>query len=238
MKHFHHAEATRTRRGLTMVEMIIGVAVLTILGLSIASSTGSMKDMSLSGATQERLQLEARKAIRAIAQDIRLTANTTIEVDDVSLPYPVFFGSEEIPPLYEAHDHDHDLAPKASEEGDYEYGEDQSILFVLPADEDADGAPDFSIATGLLAWESEERVSYSRQLDGEGRPCLMRAVDGEGPRIVARDLELVRFDHFSVETPEVPINTIRVQLSFRAESERGHTYRHRVETLIRMRSKD
>ena len=228
--------ARASRAGLTLVEMLIGTSILAVLGLTIATSTATMRDMTFSSSTQDQLQQQARRAMSVISADLRRAAAANFDVGGGELEYPVVFRPGDLDGAYLAEEHDFDAAPKLAEDGEGDMGDDEGILFCIPADDDADGSPDFDLATGELGWDLDGRISYSRQLGADGRTSIVRTVDGGDQRVVARDVELLEFDLHSVETPEVPLDSVRVRIAFRATSSGGDVYRHRAEFLVRMRS--
>ncbi|MEO0651827.1 MAG: hypothetical protein AAFZ65_14220, partial [Planctomycetota bacterium] len=211
-------------------------SVLAVLGLTIATSTTTMRDMAFSSTTQDQLQLQARRAMQAISADLRRAADATLDTDGNELQYPLIYDSNGIDPLYLGDDHTFQVVPKLAEAGDADFGVDEGILFCVPADANGDGSPDFNLATGTLTWDTGARVSFSRQLSADGRPALVRTVDGGAQRVIARDVELLQFDVNSIATPEVPLDAVRVRIGFRATSRDGHQYRHRTEFLVLMRS--
>lgn len=232
------AKVLTGRSGLTLLEMTIGLSVLAVLGLTIATSTATMRDMAFSSSVQDQLQLQARRAMQAIATDVRLSANVNLDTGGANLDYPLVFTDAGPDAAYDADDHDFETAPKSAEPNESDFGGDEGLLLCIPADADGDGSPDFDLATGELVWDTGARISYSRRQGIDGRSHLVRTVDGGASRIVARDVELVQFDVNSLASPDVPLNSVRARVAFRATGQDGHEYRYRTEFVVLMRSSD
>lgn len=232
------ARGARGRAGLSLVELVIGSSIMVILGMSLASSNAAMRDMTFSSGTQEQLQTRARRAMDRIASDLRLAAPITFTGVGAPLTYPLIYGSGPVNPDYLAQDHAFEATPKLAQPGDSDFGPDVGLLMVLPDDADGDGAPDFDLATGELLWDLDGRVSYTRRPGADGRPSLMRTVDGGVSQIVVRDLELLQFDVNSPANPTIPLSTVRVRLGLRAVDDDGRVHRYMSEFLVRMRSHD
>jgi hypothetical protein len=231
-----HLPPRRGHAGLTMVEMAIGTLVLVILGLSLASSTSSMRDLAVLSKVENRLQDQAAKALQWITADVRRAGSVVVDTGAAILSFPHLFEAGQTDPDYVADEHDHEPVPKLAVEGEIDFGEDREILLVLPRDDDGDGAPDFDLVAGQLIWDVGRRISYTRQLGPDGRTTLLRRDDEGTVQAVARDVERVVFDLQSVASPEVPLDTVRVRLYFRSRDDDGQTYRYHTEALIRMRN--
>lgn len=229
--------ARRAQRGLSLTELMIGSSILVVLGFSIASSNATMRDMTFSSTTQSQLQDQARRAMDRIAADIRWAGPLTLVDIAGTLEYPLIYDAE-IPQGYDADEHQFEPAPKAADQGDSDFGLDLGILLLRPADANGDGAPDFDLATGELTWGIDERVSYSRRAGMNGEGLLVRTVDGGATQIVARNLELLRFEMTSPVNPDVPLDTVRVRIAFRDRGSDGVEHRYATEFLVRMRSHD
>ncbi len=228
--------AAQGRRGLTVLELMIGSSILILLGLGIATSTATMEEMTFQSGVDDHLQHQARKAREALSTDLRLAGELSVSIDGAALDYPHLFEPGDLDSKYGGFEHDADPAPKAAEPGDVDFVEDRGVLMLMPADADEDGAPDFSLITGELSWAHDERVSYTRRWSSDGRSSLVRTLDGGQARIVARDVEYFRCEMNSPQAPEVPLGAVRVRIGFRAADPDGVTHRHALEFLVRMRS--
>jgi hypothetical protein len=170
-----------------------------------------------------------------ISADLRRAADLSVVDVNGTANYPFVF-EEDIPALYDAELHEYDGVPKAATPDDSDFGVDRGILVLLPADDDGDGAPDFDLATGELVWDFDGRVSYARRPGANGEGLLVRLGDDGTREVVARHLELLGFEMTSPATPDVPLDTVRVRLAFRATDLDGVEHRHATEFLVRMRS--
>jgi len=221
----------RSRRsGFTLVEMAIGATLLVILGASILESTSSMKRMALTSSTESVLQEQARRALHTMIRDLR--SSGFVELG--GLDYPHFFdGAPE--PNYGAPEHAHEPPIKVAEAGDIDFGPNREILIVTPADADGNGAPDVSLATGKLAWEADNLVSYTVVAGTDGRNSLVRRESDGNLRVIARDVERLNIEDWTTN-PILPPNTVRVQVYFRSTDDDGREYQYRTESWVSLRN--
>lgn len=213
------------------MEVAIGSVLLMLLGATIVESTGSMKRMALTVSTDSALQDHARRALRSMLLDLRRSGFVELG----GLEYPHLFENGVPNENYGAPEHAHAPATKAAVEGDLDFGATKELLFVLPADDDGDGAPDVNIATGALQWDDSNMLSYAVVDGADGRTSLVRRTTDGGVRVVARDVERMWIENWE-DNPELPPNGLRIQLWFRSIDGSGQEYRYRVESWVSLRN--
>ncbi|QDU67823.1 PilW family protein [Engelhardtia mirabilis] len=220
----------RRRGGFTLLELTIGASLLVILGASILESTSSMKRMALTSSTESMLQEQARRALHTIVRDLRTSGFVQLG----ALDYPHFFdGTPDA--NYGAPEHAHEQPTKVAEAGDLDFGPNREILFLLPADIDANGTPDVNPADGSLMWDTDDLVSYTVVTGLDGRNTLLRRETDGGSRVIARDVERFNVEDWTIN-PILPPNAVRVQIYFRARDDDGREYRYRTESWVSLRN--
>lgn len=213
------------RNGFGLVELLISVAILGIFLGTLALSSRSMLRMGIASDTKsEALELGA-STLGAVLDDLRFAG--------VRAPYPYLFLDGAAEPPFDLHDHP--PADEHAEPGDPDHGPNREIVFVLPADADRDGEPDFDGA-GNLVW-GEEEISYVLVTAADGVNQLERRTAGRTQRVLARHVERVLFED-TLTSPgfEVPLGSIRVRLWLRIPDGNGSVLRHQVEATVGLRN--
>jgi prepilin-type N-terminal cleavage/methylation domain-containing protein len=217
-------QRTKERPGFGLVELLLGVAILSIFLGSLALSSSSMLRMGMASDVRSEVQETAATTLGAILDDLR--------VSGVSAPYPYLFVDGNAAAAFDAHDHA--PATENAAPGDDDFGPNREIVLVHPADADDDGDPDFD-GTGALVWSTDE-ISYVLVTGLDGVNVLERRVNGRSPRTVARNVERVLFDDITTSGFELPLDAIRLRLWFRVPDGRGGFLRHRIEATTRLRN--
>ncbi len=227
----HSRRSARRRSGFTLVETVIVVGILALLAQALIDSATGMGRITSSGNTRTRLQEQGERALNALIPELRRSGFQVVDGKD----YPYFFEDGFAEDEFE--DHRHEPADTMAIEGDPDFGPSKEIVFVLPLDDDDDGAPDIDEASGTVLW-SEDEISFTLETLDDGRNHLVRRVNGEDPESLARDVERVVFDgHVSSGLdPDIPLNAVRVQIHLRRIADDGALYLHSCEVLLRLRN--
>ena len=134
--------------------------------------------------------------------------------------------------------HTHVGAIKHAQPGEAGFGLDREVVFLLPADFDADGVPDVD-ANGQLVWDPQQ-ASYTLITRPDGINYLERRVGGLNPTKVAMFVERIAFDDTASTTlpgvPAVPVRAIRIQLFLRQTDAKGQVHRFTARATVRMRN--
>lgn len=224
----------RSRRaGFTLLELMIGSTILLLLAGSVWETLNSMKRITIVGTVETHLQKQSEKAMSAIFGDLQ----TSGRVEDAGTVFPYSF-TEGAPDDY--HDpnewHSHEPAAKSGDpELDADALPDQELIFLMPADVNADGIPDVDPLMGELLWDTDT-VSYSVRTLDDGSNVLMRKAGAEAARVIARDVERCEFEVFGDTGAGLLIDQVRVSLFFRKTDEDGRVYRQRMTAVVRMRN--
>jgi prepilin-type N-terminal cleavage/methylation domain-containing protein len=189
------AMATHLRRGsraagFTLLELMIGSTILLLLAGSVWETLHGMKQITIVGTVESHLQKQSEKALSSIFGDLQRSGR--VQVAGTLFPYSFTEGDPD-----DQHDpdqwHGHVPAVKSGNPDlDADALPDQELLFLLPADGNADGIPDVDPLQGELIWDSDT-VSYSVRTLADGSNVLMRKVGAGVPVVVARDVERCEF---------------------------------------------
>lgn len=251
--------------GFTLVELIVSLAVLTILARVLMAATETTSSMTALGNVESQAQRDAQRALSAILDDLRSTGEVTVG----GLDYPYVFDGGAPDAAYNAHAFA--PAPQAAAAGDADFGVLRTIVLAVPSDLDGDGRPELDadrdgvpeldgngdgvvsddladigawdplraeidMSTGLV-W-STEMIAYRLVTGPSGENQLVRVVDGGagGSRTLATGVERIQFDTAISSGFEIPIGSIRVRIFFRISDAEGHVYRSSNEALVRLRN--
>ena len=224
--------ARKRRSGFTMVEMMIALAILSIVGVTFALSMRSMASLSSTSATRADVQREGAEALERILADLR--ASGFVSFPGLGLEYPYLFDDGAAVAPFAAHAHA--VPPGEAEPGDYDFGVTREIVFLLPADVDGDFLPDVNGA-GELNWGLDE-ISYVLDESADGTVTLQRRVNGITPETIATGVERVVFDDAESSGWVLPLNSVRVQIFCRVTNYVGQEVRYSVEGTTRLRNGD
>lgn len=228
-----HGIVPNRRAGFTLLELMIGSTILLLLAGSVWETLHSMKSITIVGTVETHLQKQSEKAMTSIFGDLQ----TSGRVEDAGTVFPYSFTEGE-PDDYHDPDqwHGHEPATKTGDpELDADALPDQELIFLLPADDNADGIPDVDPIEGELLWD-DDTVSYSVRTLADGSNVLMRKAGAEAPSVVARDVERCDFEVFGDTGAGLLIDQVRVSLFFRKTDEDGRVYRQRMTAVVRMRN--
>lgn len=216
----------RDRRGMTLIEYLIAVAMLSVVVGTLITSSRDMIVARSSETTRARLQTTAQDALVTITEDLRLSGFVAGPPD-----YPYVFTDGQAQGAFAAFAHP--PAPETVAPGVPGFGPDREIVFLLPADANGDGVPDLA-ATGELLWDAVD-YGYVLVEGPDGTPQLERRIDGQLDRVIARNVERITFDT-TLQDAAIPLGSVRVRLWLRMSDETGLSYPHFLETTVRLRN--
>lgn len=235
---------TNTRRararGFSLVELAIGLTLLSILLLALNQTLRSVQQLTSGGSVEAQLQLEAARALREIGRDVRRSGYVPI---DAAHGYPYVFDNG-APVHADMAVHAHVPAGQSAQAGDPDFGPSREVVLAQPLDADddgdplnglvPDGRPDLG-ADGELLW-SPTTVSYVLVTAADGANVLQRRTNGGAPRPVARFVERIVFDTPAQDPVAVPLEALRVRVWLRTRDARGVLYRFFVEETLQLRN--
>ena len=223
------AAGPATRAGFSILDMMLALGIFTILLATFGGTVTSMVRSRQNLETETRLHTAGAEAIRSIVSDLRRSGRVTVN----GLDYPFLFTDGESLDVNFA-EHDHEPATNTAIVGDWDFGPNREIVFLQPADADFDGRPDVD-ANGELEW-SDTEVSYVVVTDENGVNHLQRRENGDNPTNVVSDVSRIVFDDFDSSGFEVPLDSVRVQVFFRATDAFGMLHKQRVQATVRLRN--
>ncbi|MEZ5976836.1 MAG: hypothetical protein R3F34_01270 [Planctomycetota bacterium] len=231
------AHGTRARSGsagFTVLELSIGSLVLLLFAGTIVETVTAMRNGTLSTRVEDRAQQNSRRALDWIVEDLAYSG--LVQSDGRS--YPLHFDDGDVDADYDLYGLiDHEPAVEHSTSGRDDFGVNREIVFLHPADADDDGVPDVAdVVAGQLVWDTAQPISYTLETDDSGTNVLVRRVGNTGSRVVARDVERIRFLDSKDTGYQIPLDAVRVEIHFLMYDQHGHAYRHRAETTVRMRN--
>lgn len=231
---FRTSRAARSRAGFTVLEMAIGATVLLLFAGTIVETMGSMKSGALTSRVEDRAQQNARRALDWIVEDLAYAGLVSADGRD----YPLHFDDGFLDIDYDPYGLiAHDEAEENSKAGRDDFGVNREIVLLHPADADDDGVPDIlDIVGGQLSWDVDQPISYTLETDESGTNVLMRRRGNTSQRVVARDVERIRFLSSEDTGFQIPLDAVRVELHLMLFDDDGHAYRYRAETTVRMRN--
>lgn len=231
--HAKHTARGSRRAGFTLLELMIGSTILLLLAGSVWETLHSMKRITIVGTVETHLQKQSEKALGAIFSDLQVSGR----VEDAGTVFPYSFSEGEPDDFHDPNEwHNHEPAVKTGDpKMDEDAQPDSELIFLVPADVDANGVPDVDPVEGELLWDTDT-VSYSVRTLADGTNCLMRKAGGDLPVVIARDVERIDFEVFGDPGAGLLVDQVRVSLFFRDTDEDGRIYRQRMTAVVRMRN--
>lgn len=225
-----NSNVSRSQAGFTLTEVLISATILIGLAGVIAGTMGGLSSMTVSGSVQNQMQDMGERALSSILEDLRKSG----WVKEDGNVYPVFFEDGE-PELEYIERHRHLPPTRTSHPGEADYGPSREIVFLSPADVDADNRPDVDVTTGVLNWDSRQ-FSYVVVPGPNGHNVLERRIDGGFPQVIAHHVERMVIEDAEASLFAIPLKAVRVRLWFRRTDSGGVVYRHRVEAIVQLRN--
>jgi hypothetical protein len=219
---------TASRRGITLLELMIGVMVLLMLVGSLMQSLRSMSRGASYANIDGELQGQAEHALRSIIASLKPSGFATVGGN----AFPYLFLDGNATGAYAASAHA--PATHTAVRGEPDYGPNREIVFVQPQDADGDNRPDLD-AGGQMIW-SASQYSYVVVTRADGANVLQRRIDGGSIREIAHHIERITFDDNTSSGFTVPLRAIRVRIWLRERDERGAIHRYYTEAVVKLRN--
>lgn len=232
MKTNIHTTGPRTRasarRGFTLLELMIGVMVLLMLVGSLMQSLRTMTRGATYAGIDGELQAQAEHALRAIIASLKPSGFAIVGGNR----YPYLFQNGNATGAFVANAH----APAThyATVGQPDFGPNQEIVFVQPADANADNRPDLDGA-GQMVWAGNQ-FAFVVVTRPDGTNVLQRRIDGGTIREIANHVERITFDDNTSSGFVVPLRAIRVRIWLRERDERGAIHRYFTEAVVKLRN--
>jgi hypothetical protein len=218
------------RSGFTVLEMTLSAAVLVVMAKFTVDALRGLHDTTTATTVKARMQRSGEEALLSILAD--LNASGFVAANGKSYPYLDFLDGTTGSVAFQ--NHDHAAANHQAAQGDPDFGPTREIVFLRPADADGDEIPDLDPTTGALTFDATE-ISYVL-VTSNGRNVLERRLDGAPGVPVAYDVERVTFEDALVSGGNLPADSIRVRIWFRARDEQGVVQQHLSEATVRLRN--
>lgn len=216
----------RTRRasrraGFTMIELALTATIFIVLMGAFIRAVTAMAQVNELGEIETELQAQGERALGQIYEDVGRSGFVTLGVKD----YPFLFQDGKPGGGFALHNH---AAPTPSN-----LGPNQELVFVLPVDLDGDDWPDLDLNRQVV-WGADE-ISYV-VLSQDGFNRLERRVNAAAPRVLARNVERVRFDDAESSGFAIPLGCLRVTLDLAKRDRDGVVHRRRLQGVFRLRN--
>ncbi len=217
------------RAGFTVLELAIGATILLLLVGSLMQSVSSMSRGATYASIDSELQAMSERAIRSILHTMKPSGFAVVAGNR----YPNIFIDGNAQGAFAASAH----APAVHQAvaGDVDFGPTQEIVFVQPADANADNRPDID-GLGHMVW-SGNQFAYVLVTRADGVNSLQRRIDGAAPREIANHVERLTFDDNTTSGGiQVPLRALRVRIWFRRTDEKGAVHRLFTEAMVKLRN--
>lgn len=216
------------RNGFSLFEMIISVSLMAMLSGMLIESLANLRSSTIFSENKSSLQVMADKALVEMITELRRSG----ERSNVGKDYPYVFEGGAPAPAFVLHAH----APAGgtSEAGDNDFGLDNEVVFLMPADANADGRPDID-GNGDLDWSADE-ISYTVVTRADGINYLERRENALNPTIVGHHVERMVIDTSESSGFEIPLESIRIRLFFRRTDSNGYLVRYSNEAVVALRN--
>ena len=217
---------TIRRGGFTIIELAISLTVLGMFTGMLMHSLQRMQGLANASSARSQILDSGEKALKQISVDLKRSGF----VSPFGPLNPLILPNGTLPAP-----HTHPPAQSLAQPGDLDFGPNREIIFLQPADADGNGIPDLD-ANGNLIWDVRE-FSYVVITGADGVNYLERRIDGAQPRMLARNVERIDFEHNTL-SGAVPIGCVRVRIFYRKVDQNGTMQMHSAESLIRLRNKE
>jgi hypothetical protein len=216
------------RAGFTVLELLVGATILLLLVGSLAEALTSLRRGATYATIDGDLQTEGQRAMRLVISSLKPSGFTTLALN----PYPYLFQDGNAQGAYSGSAH----APAVHHAvvGDPDFGPNQEIVFLQPADADGDNRPDVD-AGGNLVWSGSQH-SFVVVTRSDGINVLQHRIDGGNPRHIAAHVERICFDDNATSGFQVPLRAVRIRIWFRQVDERGAVHRSFNEAVVKLRN--
>jgi prepilin-type N-terminal cleavage/methylation domain-containing protein len=228
MMHTTRKRHARADAGFSLVELMIGMLILSLLSASLIGAMRGLTELGDSGGVQAELSNMGERAMQQLTLDLKRSGFANVGGTN----YPHLFEDGAAEGVFVQHAHV--PATTAAAPGDPDFGPSREIVLLQPRDADGDSVPDIG-ADGFLIWDPVE-LALVLVTGADGVNVLQRRTSAGVQRPLARHVERVTFDDNASSGFEVPLDAVRVRLSFRKQDSKGTVHRHEVERIVRLRN--
>jgi len=207
---------------------MIAVSLLLLLVGVLSQSLRSLARGTTYADIDAELRGSGQRAMRAILKSLKPSGTTTVG----GIAFPGLFLDGDAQGAYSTSAHP--AAMKSAVAGDPDFGPNREIVFVQPADADADGRPDID-AAGRLVWSGDQQ-SYVVVTRRDGVNVLERRTNGGAAKPIASHVERITFDDNASSGFEVPLRSIRIRIWLRKTDETGAVHRAFTESVVKLRN--
>lgn len=216
------------RSGFTLVELMFSAMILLLVVGCLTQALSSLSNGATYAGTDSELQTQAERALRAIIANLKPSGFATVGGN----AFPYLFEDGAATGAYAASAHP--PATHTAQAGDPDFGPNQELVFVVPADADGDNRPDLD-ANGQMVWSAEQH-SFVVITRPDGTNVLQQRIDGGSIRTIAHHIERIRFDDSASSGYEIPLRAIRVRIWLRERDEKGALHRYFTEAVVKLRN--
>ena len=190
---------TTDRRGLTVVELVLSMALFSALMLAFSQAVQMQGVQGELESEEVELSLRLNETLQELAWSMAYSGFTDDGV------YPYLFDAGVPDAGFAVHAHAVPNPPVST--GVWPSRE---VVFLQARDLDADDRPDID-ADGEMIWGAEER-SFVVVSDQGGWNRIEECLDGVSQRVVCRNVESLVVDDTASGGPAVPLGCLRIQL--------------------------
>ena len=222
-KHQHNSQS-----GVTMVEMMLSVSLLTIISATMLESLVRFQEAGQAVTQEYTLERRSADVAMRVTKDLGRSGFTMID----GQTFPVIADTGEADNMLNvvnAFDLDLGFQDAEANEG---RGDSHELVFCLPDDADGDGWPD--TVGSQPAW-SPNLITYYLRPSTNGRNDLVREQQNGRLEVLCRGVA-----QFEVETPEdtgfvIPLDSIRMTLTLASE-DGGQQFEKTTQEVIQLRN--
>jgi len=223
----------RARAGLSLVEVLVSAMLLVLFSTAVLSAMTSATIAYSTERTFAAMQMDGRRALRAVAAELRMAGN--IPNDAPGQPqYPYVFEDGKALGTFN-HPNRHDPAAQHVPSGSGAFGECREICFLIPEDIDGDGLLTDG-ATGDIEW-CDEDIAFVLITGDDGINRLQRWVDGAETDTLAMFVERVTFDTIRTD-PTIAWDEVVITIYMARPARTGVWLQVQESTTVKMRNSD
>jgi hypothetical protein len=216
--------------GFSLIEALITSLIFVSLLVAVYGALGDSMSFSGVQSTYTSMQMEARRALDKMGNEIRMTGWVSNPV--AGQPhFPYIFTNGVATGYYASESH----APAAQhvKAGNLAFGPITEIVFKIPQDNDGDGLLT-AAATGAIEWSTFD-VSYVIETDAAGINTLERRQNGVVTDILARYVERMTIATIDTDAT-VDINEVVITLYMVRPTLKGQLLQTSLTTCVSMRN--
>jgi Tfp pilus assembly protein PilW len=224
MRSFRIRRSSR-QRAFSLVEALITSLIFVSLLVAVYEALGDSLSFSGVQSTYTSMQMEARKALDKMSNEIRMSGWVTTPAQ-----FPYIFTNGVATGYFASESH---AAPAQHVTSGNAFGPVTEIVFKIPQDKDGDGLLT-AAGTGAIEWSTFD-VSYVIESDASGINTLERRQNGVVTDILARYVERMTIATINTDAT-VGINEVVITLYMVRPTVRGQLLQTSLTTCVSMRN--